>query len=280
MNIIAMAHSLKSNLTKLEKILCEYLLEEPDAVIHYSITELSKVTGVSNSTIVRFSRKFGFEGFQDFKLALAQEIYQSDNNVLAGEIEKNDSIETIAKKFYSINIEALNQTMSLMDYDEIYKSARMISKAKKVNFIGIGYSGIIASDAKYKFMRIGINCDAYTDSHTMVMMSSIMDKDEIIFAISHSGNTNEIVNSLKIAKGIGVQTICISNSANSKIMDYADSKLTYASTETKFQTGSVSTKIAQIFVIDLIYTELVRNSINNAVDKKIKTTKALENLFN
>lgn len=280
MNIIAMAHSLKSNLTKLEKILCEYLLEEPDAVIHYSITELSKVTGVSNSTIVRFSRKFGFEGFQDFKLALAQEIYQSDNNVLAGEIEKNDSIETIAKKFYSINIEALNQTMSLMDYDEIYKSARMISKAKKVNFIGIGYSGIIASDAKYKFMRIGINCDAYTDSHTMVMMSSIMDKDEIIFAISHSGNTNEIVNSLKIAKGIGIQTICISHSANSKIMDYADSKLTYASTETKFQTGSVSTKIAQIFVIDLIYTELVRNSINNAVDKKIKTTKALENLFN
>lgn len=280
MNIIAMANSLKSNLTKLEKKLCEYLLNDPDAIIHYSITELSKATGVSNSTIVRFSRKFGFEGFQDFKLALAQEIYQSDNNVLAGEIEKNDSIETIAKKFYSINIAALEQTMFLMDYEEIYKSAKMIAKAKKVNFIGIGYSSIIASDAKYKFMRIGINCDAYTDSHTMIMMSSIMDKDEILFAISHSGNTNEIVNSLKIAKKIGIKTICISHSANSKIMDYADSRLTYASTETKFQTGSVSTKIAQIFVIDLIYTELVRNSINNAADKKIKTTKALENLFN
>jgi DNA-binding MurR/RpiR family transcriptional regulator len=279
MNIIAMASSLQPNLTKLEKKLCEYLLDDPDAIIHHSITELSSVSGVSISTIVRFSRKFGFEGFHDFKLALAQEIYQNDNIVLAGAIEKHDSIETIAKKFYSINIKALEQTMSLMDYEEIYKSAKMIAKAKKVNFMGIGYSGIIASDAKYKFMRIGINCDAYTDSHTMVMMSSIMDKDEIVFAISHSGNTNEIVNSLKIAKEVGAKTIGISHSLNSKMMNYADSKLTYASTETKFQTGSVSTKIAQIFVIDLIYTELVRSNINNATDKKIKTTKALDNLF-
>ncbi len=189
------------------------------------------------------------------------------------------SIETIAKKFYSININALEQTMSLMDYAEIYKSAKMISKAKKVNFIGIGYSGIMANDAKYKFMRIGINCDAYTDSHTMIMMSPIMDTDEVIFAISHSCNTIEIVNSLKIAKDLGVKTICISQSLNSKMMSYADSKLTYASTETIFQTGSVSTKIAQIFVVDLIYTELVRRSINKAVDKKIKTTKALDNLL-
>ena len=279
MNIIAMASSLQPNLTKLEKKVCVYLLEDPDALIHYSITELSKISGVSISTIVRFSRKFGFEGFHDFKLALAQEIYQNDNNVLAGAIEKHDSIETIAKKFYSINIKALEQTMSLMDYDEISKSAKMIAKAKKVNFIGIAYSGIIASDAKYKFMRIGINCDAYTDSHTMVMMASIMDKDEVMFAISHSGNTNEIVNSLKIAKDVGAKTICISHSLNSKIMNFADSKLTYASTETKFQTGSVSTKIAQMFVIDLIYTEIVRSNINNAADKKIKTTRALDNLF-
>lgn len=280
MNIMAMASSLKPNLTKLEKKLCEYLLNNPEAIIHYSITELSEVSGVSSSTIVRFSRKFGFDGFQNFKLALAQEIFQNDNNdILTGSIEKNDSIETIAKKFYSINIKALEQTMSLINYDEIYKAAKMISQAKKVHFIGIGYSGIIASDAKYKFMRVGIDCDAYTDGHTMVMMSSIMDRNEIVFAISHSGNTNEIVNALKVAKDAGAKTICISHSLNSKIMDHADAVLTYASTETIFQTGSVSTKIAQIFVIDLVYTELVRNSINIAANKKIKTTKALDNLL-
>jgi len=279
MNILAMAINLQPNLTKLEKRLCEYLLNDPDAVIHHSITELASVSDVSIATIVRFSKKFGFEGFQDFKLALAQEISQSDNNVLVGSFEKNDSIETIAKKFYSINIKSLEQTMSLMDYNEISKSAEIIAKAKKVNFIGIGYSGILANDAKYKFMRIGINCDAYSDSHTMVMMSSIMDKDEVLFAVSHSGNTDEIVDSLKLAKEVGAKTICLSHSLNSKIMDYADSKLTYASTETKFQTGSLSTKIAQIFIIDLIYTELVRSNINNAANKKIKTTKALDILF-
>lgn len=282
MSILVMANNLKPNLSKLEKKLCEYLLAEPDSVVHYSIVELSKVSGVSSSTIVRFCRKFGFKGFQDFKLTLAQEVSQNENdddNVFTGPIEKKDSIETIAKKFYSINIRALEETMSIMDYDEIYKAAKMLGNAKKVHFMGIGYSGITACDAKYKFMRIGMNCDAYTDGHTMVMMSSIMDKDDVIFAVSHSGNTIEVADSIKIAKEVGAKTICISHSLNSKIMEYADCALTYASTETKFQTGAVSTKIAQIFIIDLIYTEIVRKIINNAADKKIKTTKALDYLL-
>lgn len=282
MKIIPMANSLKPNFTKLEKKLCEYLLENPQSVIHSTITELSEKSGVSDTTIVRFSRKFGFKGFHDFKLALAQEVSQNDkdeDNVILGPIEKDDSIETIAKKFYAINIKALDQTMSLLNYDEIYKCARMIAKARKIHFIGIGHSGITAQEAKYKFMRIGINCDVYTDGHTMIMMSSIMDKGDLVFAISHSGNTKELVNSAKIAKEAGAKVVAVTHSLNSIITEYADSVISYVSTESIFQTGAVSTKVAQFFVIDLIYTEVVRSTTNKAVDKKVKTTKALENLL-
>lgn len=282
MKIIPMANSLKPNFTKLEKKLCEYLLNDPQSIIHSTITELSEKSGVSDTTIVRFSRKFGFKGFHDFKLALAQEVSQNDkdeDNVILGPIEKDDSIETIAKKFYAINIKVLEQTMSLMNYDEIYKCAKMIGKAKKIHFVGIGHSGITAQEAKYKFMRIGINCDVYTDGHTMIMMSSIMDRGDLVFAISHSGNTKELVNSIKIAKEAGAKVVAVTHSLNSKITEYADSVVSYVSTESIFQTGAVSTKIAQFFVIDLIYTEVVRNTTNKAVDKKVKTTKALENLL-
>ncbi len=279
MKIIPMANSLKNNLTKSEKKLCEYVLSDQNLVIHSTITELSETCGVSDSTIIRFCRKLGFKGYHDFKLALAQEVSAKDSQkeeVLSGPIEPGDSIETIAKKFYSINIEALEQTMDLMDYNEISRCADMIIKAKKVHFIGIGHSGITAQEAKYKFMRIGIDTDVYSDGHTMIMMASIMGRDDLVFAISHSGNTVEVTNALKVAKEVGAETICISHGANSNIVEYADGKIIYVSTETKFQTGALSTKIAQSFVIDLIYTEVVRKIMDKAILKKMKTTKALE----
>lgn len=282
MNIIPMVTSLRLNSHKQEKILCEFILNFPSDIIHYSITEFSSKSKVSNASIVRFTQKLGFNGFHDFKMSLAQEIAQkdeNDNSLIFGPFEKEDSIEIIAQKFYKINITALEHTMSIMNYNEVYKAAKMILSARKVHFFGIGYSGITALDSKYKFMRIGIDSDAYTDGHTMIMMSAIMQKDDLVFAISHSGNTREIVHSLKVAKECGAKIICISSSLNSEIVQFADAIAIYVSTESKFQSGSVSTKIAQFFVLDLIYTEVVKNSLYNANELKNRTTRVLKKLL-
>lgn len=281
--MIAIVESKKPNMTKLEIKICEFIFKNTDSVIHMSITSLALKCGVSEATIVRFTRKLGYCGYNDFKVALAQEISQNveiGNIMVAGDIQKNDTIETIAKKYYEVNVNSLQHTMALMNYGEIEKSAQIIMAAKKVHFLGIGYSGITAQDTKYNYMRIGIDTGAYTDGHTMIMMCSIIDKNDVVFAISHSGDTIEIVNSLKIAKENGAKIVCVSGNGSSKIAQYADSMITYVSTETKFQAGSIPAKIAQYFVLELIYTQVVRNSIDNgAIDKKIKTTKALEYLL-
>ncbi|MGU8794070.1 MurR/RpiR family transcriptional regulator [Clostridium perfringens] len=279
MKILSMINSLQNEFTKSEKKMSKYLLEDKELIIQSTLTELSKITDVSESTIIRLCKKFGYSGFRDFKIEFIQEVSflkaESKEEILSGHIDENDSIETIAKKFHSINIEALNQTMDLMCYSEINKSAEMIAKAKKVNFIGIGHSGSIAQDTKYKFMRTGISTDVYIDGHTMIMMASIMDKDDLVFAISHSGNTTEVVNSIKVAKACGAKVISITCGINSKIVEFSDATIFYASAETKFQTGSLSTKIAQFFIIDLIYTEVIRNNIDK-INSKIKTTKAID----
>lgn len=282
MKIISMAKGLENNFTKSEEKLYEVLLKKPQIIIDSTITQLSELSGTSDSTIIRFCRKFKYNGFHDFKLALAQELSvlkaEEKEEILSGPIEKDDSIETISKKFYAININALQQTMDIMDYKKISDCANMILQARKIHFIGIGHSGTMANDIKYKFMRIGMDTDAYTDGNTMIMMSSIMSKDDLVFAISHSGSTREVVESLKVAKEAGAKTISISAAIDSSINSYSDLSLHYASTETKFQTGSLSTKIAQSFVIDLVYTEVVRNSVDK-VFLKIRTTKALDNLM-
>lgn len=282
MKILSMAKGLENNFTKSEEKLYKIVVNDPQIIVDSTITQLSEFSSTSDSTIIRFCRKFKYDGFHDFKLALAQELSalkaEEKEEILSGPIENDDSIETISKKFYAININALQQTMDIMDYRKISECAKMILQARKIHFIGIGYSGTMAQDIKYKFMRIGMDTDAYTDADTMIMMCSIMNKDDLVFAISHSGSTSEIVKSLKVAKESGAKTISISSSINSNITSYSDVSLHYASTETKFQTGSLPTKIAQSFVIDLIYTEVVRNSVDKAFFK-IRTTKALDNLM-
>ena len=282
MDMMASVSSQKPNMTKSEKRISDFIFNNTDTVTHMAITNLAQCCSVSEATVVRFVRKLGYRGYNDFKVELAKETQKGDfeNIMVTGTINRDDSIQTIAKKYYEVSINSLEHTMSLLNYDEIEKAAGLIIKARKVHFIGIGYSGNTAVDSKYNFMRIGIDTDAYTDAHTMIMICSIVDKSDVVFAISHSGNTQEIVNSLKVAKKNGAKIICVSSNGSSKIAHYADGLVTYVSTETKFQTGSIPTKIAQYFVLDLIYTEVVRNSINRgAIDKKIRTTKALEFLF-
>ncbi len=99
----------------------------------------------------------------------------------------------IQQKLLSSNVTTLENTVEIINSKDVHDCARLIINAKKVYFIGIGYSGIIAQDSNYKFMRIGLNCVSFDSSHTMIMMSSIMEEGDLIIAISHSGETEEII---------------------------------------------------------------------------------------
>lgn len=125
-------------------------------------------------------------------------------------------------------------------------------------------------------MRIGLNTCPLTDSHTMIMMSSIMERGDLLIAISHSGSTKEILKTVEQAKQNKVKVISLTENTDNKLKELADIKLTYVSTETIFETGSISSKLSQIFMLDLIYTEVIKEIFNEAIDKKLKTTGAIE----
>ena len=148
--------------------------------------------------------------------------------------------------------------------------------SKRIYFVGIGYSGVVATDINYKFMRIGFNSTPITDSHTMVIMSSIMNSDDAIIAVSHSGVTKEIVKTVQQAKENGVKIITLTEDTDNPLRRLADYELTYVSGETILETGSISSKIPQIFLLDLVYTEVIKEMFNEAVERKVKTTNAIE----
>lgn len=282
MGIIENLESPNFKVTKSDKILIEYIKNNIEDVFYKSISQIAKESNIGEATITRFSKKMGFNGLQDFKVTLAQEIssLSKNKNIINSNIENNEPVVDTAKKLLISNINTLESTVDIINGQDIHKSSQLIINAKKIYFVGIGYSGIIAQDSNYKFMRIGLNCVSFDSSHTMIMMASIMEKGDLLIAISHSGETDEIIKTVKLAKENEVDVISITKKKESSLKDISDIHLEYISEETLLETGSISSKLAQIFLIDLIYTQVVKEISSEAIDRKIKTTDAIKTLKN
>ena len=268
--------------TKSDKMLMKYIKENIEYVSYMPISQIAKESNIGEATITRFSKKMGFSSLQDFKVTLAQEISISNKSktIINSNIENDEPAIDTAKKLLSSNITTLEKTVDLINNQDIHNCANMIINARRIYFVGIGYSGIIAQDSNYKFMRIGLNCMSFDSSHTMIMMASIMEAEDLLIAISHTGETDAIIKTVELAKQNNVNIISITQNQESKLKDRSDINLAYVSEETILETGSISSKLAQIFLLDLIYTQVVKEKSSEAIDRKIKTTDAIKSLKN
>lgn len=268
--------------TKSDKILMKYIKENIEYVSYMPISQIAKESNIGEATITRFSKKMGFSSLQDFKVTLAQEISISNKSktIINSNIENDEPAIDTAKKLLSSNITTLEKTVDLINNQDIHNCANMIINARRIYFVGIGYSGIIAQDSNYKFMRIGLNCMSFDSSHTMIMMASIMEAEDLLIAISHTGETDAIIKTVELAKQNNVNIISITQNQESKLKDRSDINLAYVSEESILETGSISSKLAQIFLLDLIYTQVVKEKSSEAIDRKIKTTDAIKSLKN
>lgn len=266
--------------TKSDRVLIEYIKENIEDVVYKPISQISKESGIGEATITRFSKKMGYSGLHDFKVTLSREISGLKNrNIINKSIENDEGVMESARKLFDSNIRILENTFNIIDGNDIEKATDMIINAKKVFFIGIGYSGMTAEDSNYKFSRIGFNCMAIGSSHDMIMMAALMDEDDVVVAISHSGETDEIVKAVSIAKANGARVISVTEDKSSRLRDVSDVSLRYFSGESILETGSISSKLAQFFVIDLVYTQVVNERYAEVVERKIKTTDAIK-LYN
>lgn len=263
--------------TKSDKVLIEYIKEHKKDIPYKPISQIAKESNIGEATITRFARKIGFSSLQDFKVTLAQEVSVNiSNNIINSNIENDESASDTAKKLLNSNINILKNTVDLISNEDVHKCAKMFINARRIYFIGIGYSGIIAKDFNYKFMRIGLNTTSFDSSHNMIMMASIMEENDLIVAISHTGETKEIRKTIEVAKENNVKVISITENSDSSIAGLSDVSLGYVSGETILESGSISSKVAQFFIIDLIYIQVVKEKFSETIEGKVKTTNAIK----
>lgn len=232
-----------------------YVLDNPAEVVGMSITELADVTEASEGSVINFCRGIGLSGFQHLKLSLAQEIVQPVQ-FIHEDLSRDDTTEAVCRKVFHSGIQALRDSLSVLDPKALAAAVDIIRTAKRVEIYGIGSSAPIAEDVHYRMLRIGLDARVVTDSHIQAISASRCGPDVAVLTISHSGSTNETVASTRLAHEAGAKTVVITNFGRSPIQAFADIVLFTMARETRFRTEAMTSRIAQLCVIDALIAAL------------------------
>ena len=265
--------------SKSDRVLIRYIQDNIQLVARKTISQLSQESGIGESTITRFARKMGFSSLSAFKLALAEELTDtSQRYIINRDIAAAESVELTARKLLDTNIGMMEKTLQLLDFETISGSSRLLQHARRILFVGLGNAGYMAKDSSYKFSRIGLDCTGTDNSHTMIVMAALLHPEDLLVAISHSGETDEIIKTVELAKRKGVKTIVITANKKSTLAVLSDQGIFYEAEETLLETGSIPVKLAQFFILDLIYTQVVKEMADVAAENKRLTTQAISYL--
>ncbi|GCL72979.1 MurR/RpiR family transcriptional regulator [Paenibacillus naphthalenovorans] len=265
--------SVYEQLSQSEKKIADYIVSFPEEIIHLAITELAERSGSSDSSIIRFCRRIGYKGFQDLKINIAKEVVRPEKQIQEG-IELDDRVSTIKKKISESSIQAIYDTLEVLQDDELEKAVEAIAGARIIEIYGTGASGSIALDAQHKFLKIGIKTLAYTDVFLQSMSASLLNDQDVVLAISHSGTNLDILHAAEMAKEQGATVIAITNFSKSPLTKVAHINLYTAAQETMFRTDAMASRIAQLMIIDSIYTAVALKSPEKASDSLFKTRNA------
>ena len=271
--------SLRDSLTPSSRRIADYVLAQPQHVTELSIAELSQQANVGEASIIRFCKGLNFKGFQDLKMKLAIEVAtpnDTEKHLLDTELTVDDDAENVGRKLQQTINNVLAETLNLLDFSELEAVAKAFNKQKKIYFFGVGSSGITAEDAKNKLMRIGFDVDALTNNHFMYMKAALLSSADIAIGISHSGTSKETIKALSLAKKCGALTVALTHNPLSALAKLSDYVLINGNRQGQLQGDSIGTKITQLFVLDMLYTLLVRDDPEYRRLQKYKTTQALD----
>ena len=260
------------DLSRADKRIADFLIENPGKILPLSITELAERCGVSEATIVRFAKKFGFGGYQQLKIAIAKEEHTRPiNESITAQDSPYDIFTKVCDDIYC----SLEKTKKSLDRGALEKCCNAILAAEDIIVLGLGNSAPIANDASHKMLRLGLRAHPYTDNHMQAIATAHADEKTVVIGISHSGASEDILDAMRIAKAGGAFTVAITNYQKSPIEGISDAVLYTVSDETNYRILGLSSRISQLAIIDTIYSYLVCH-IESAQESIAKTEIALQ----
>ncbi len=275
-DLILNIQSIYNQFTKAEKKVADYIINNQKEVLYMSITDLADECRVGDTSVYRFCRSMGLQGYQEFKMKLSLSLPEgNEEEKMKSNEDLNEHFDMLAQKILQKHASALRATYRLLNQEEFYRMLSMFDKAKNIFFFGVGDSLQSALDARNKFIRITNKVRCITDTHIQAMAASMFSPEDLLFIFSYSGATKDNVQLAKIAKENGAKIVGITRYKKSPLTIYADAVLLCGADESPLEGGSTSVKISQHYIIDLLYTEYYNRNYNMSKKNRKKTSKSV-----
>jgi DNA-binding MurR/RpiR family transcriptional regulator len=237
--------------------IAQYIVDNPHLVASMSIAELAAATRSNKTTVVRLCKFSGYNGYRDLRIALLEnrglvrgaELLGFD--VPAGG-DADDDVLHVAREVIKINLEVLQETLTLLDEGTLRRAVERILLAKHVFFVGFGSSAPIAQDAYQRFIRLQVPSSACSDPHVLASIVANLGRRELLFCISYTGATRDVVEALETATRRKTPTITLTSVPGSPAADLSDIVLVSAVRRKPRAAETVASRVAQLAVIDII----------------------------
>jgi len=275
MDILERIHASYYQLTATERKVADYVLAQHAQVQFMSITQLADECGTAEATISRFCRSLKLKGFNAFKIELAR------HSVPSAATAQTHPIDTPAGRRQEIGrqaVDAVNQTIDLVQPQQVAQAVELIEKAPRVMCIGSGGSMILATECAHMFSTVTGKFYSVSDSHMQMSAVATLEQGSIILLFSYSGATTNGLQVLEVAKARGIKTILVTRFPKSPAAKLADVVLRCGSNEGPFQFGSVAAKVAQLVVVDVLFQEYFSRNRKECEENIQNIASALSNM--
>ncbi len=246
-------HILYDSFFEQEKKIANYIIQAHTQVIDMTIGELAQVCGTSVATVSRFCRKCGVDGFHQLKIMLAKEFADSSTDLpVSNNISRTDIGQSL-QNILANKIDEIRQTISLMDEKQLNTILDYIKSARIVQFVAVGNTIPVALDGAFKFNEIGLKAVAGTIWETQLAFSLSLGRDDVMIAISNSGESRQVVKMVQEAKKNHVITIGITNNPHSTVGGCVDYHIQTATREKLFLNEICFSRVSAMTVIEVLY---------------------------
>ena len=237
-----------------ERKIGTYIIQHTAEVVDMTVGELAQACGVSDASVSRFCKKINMKGFHHLKITLAKEI--SEKGIEEEEVSNHSSVNDIEQSLKNIlanKVTEITQTVSMMDAKQLSEILNKLNMARTVQFFAVGNTIPVAIDGAFKLNQIGIPAVSGTIWETQIGYTYNMTAEDVVIAISNSGESTAVLRALEAAKSAGATTLSITNSEKSSAAQLSDYHITTATREKLFLDGYCFSRVSATTVIEILY---------------------------
>lgn len=244
--------------------LAQWIIDNQDRAAGLSISSLAQQTGVSETTVFRFCKLLGLNGYKDLRFALAESRGLALGAQLAGvpagsEMGTEQPLATIMRRVVEVNSEQLLKTMSLVSLTALEEATEALLAANHIHLIGFGSSAPVAFDAYQRLLCLGLTASAHSDPHVLAAVTANARPGALFFGITCSGRTRDVIEAFETAGTRGFKRIVITSDENSAATKVADIVLISAVRRSPIAREMIATRISQLAIVEMICVALALN---------------------